>query len=243
MKKSIVLVMASVGLAALAAPAAFATPTMVVTVGSSHQNVTLTSAAAILGAGTYIAAPGSFDGFSYGGVVVSTSGYTLQTQFSGVTDTTSGSADISFAVTNDYSTGGNSTNFRSMQTSGSATATNASSSQTIDFNGMVSPGGGSSTSQDSGALPLNSPTPVLPSSSTSYDLAGVNLNTPSSSVSVTNTWTVSLSSVSMVNGGIMVTNLSTSSVVTPEPAALALLGLGGAVALLGLRRRAAVEVK
>ncbi len=229
---------AAFALSALMAPAAFATPTMVITVGSSSQNVTLQSAALLLGAGTYVAPAGSFDGFSYSGVLVTVGSNSLQTQFGSVTDSTQNPPAISFAVTQTgYATGSSNTNFESMQISGSATATDATSNQTIDFNGLVAPSTGASTSQDSGMLALNTSSPYTPSSSVGYNTAGTGLMTPSNSVSVTNTWTLNLSSSSVVNGGLLVTNLSTSTVVTPEPAAIGLLGIAGTVALLGLRRR------
>ncbi len=245
MTKSAGFGIAAFALSALVAPVAFATPTMVITVGTATQDVTLQSTAGLLGAGTYVAPAGTFDGFSYSGVLATVANDSLQTQFGSVTDSTQNPPAISFAVTQTgYATGSSNTNFTSMQISGSATSTDATSNQTIDFNGMVAPSTGSSTSQDSGALALNTTSPYTPSSSLGYNIAATNLITPSTSVSVTNTWTLNLSSSSAVNGGLLVTNLSTSTVVTPEPAAIGLLGIGGAVALFGLRRRkTAVSVR
>lgn len=241
MTKSTGFAIAAFALSALVAPAAFATPTMVITVGAATQNVTLQSTATLLGAGTYAAQAGSFDGFSYGGVFVTVSNGSLQTQFGSVTDSTQNPPAISFAVTQTgFTTGSSSTNFESMQISGSATSTNATSNQTIDFNGMVSPSSGLPTSQDSGALGLNTTIPYTASSSLGYNTLGTSLTTPSTSVSVTNTWTLNLSNSSMVNGGLLVTNLSTSTVVVPEPAAIGLFGIGGAIALFGLSRRKAL---
>lgn len=232
---------AAIGMSVLASPSAFATPTMTIAVGNSSTNVTLTNVSAAFGTGTYAAAAGSFDNFDYGGVLVTVSGSALQTQFGSVTDASGTITPITFAITQTgFSTGSNNSNFRSMQISGSATATDASSAQMIDFNGMVSPTAGSSTSQDSGALPLNTAPGVSPSSSVDYNTNGINLATPSNTVSITNSYTLDLNSSAMVNGGLLVTNLSTSTVITPEPAALALLSLGGVVALLSLRRRKTV---
>lgn len=234
---------AVVGGSALVVPSVFATPSMVITVGSATQSVTLQNVSSVFGAGTYAAGSGSFDGFNYGGVLVTASGSSLQTQFGSVTDTNSTPSSISFAITQSgFSTGSSSSNFRSMQISGSVTATSATSSQTADFAGMVSPSSGSSTTQDSGALALNMNPGVLPSSSADYNTGGVNLLTPSETVSITNTYSFNLDSSAMVNGGLLVTNLSTSTVVTPEPASLGLLAVAGAGALVGLRRRKPVTV-
>ncbi len=237
---------AAIGVAAVASPSAFATPTvniptMTITVGNASTTVDLTSVSTIFGAGTYAAAASSFDGFDYGGVFVTVSGSSLSTQFGSITDTTVSTIPITFSITQSgFSTGSNTTDFQSMQISGSATSTGATNSQTIDFNGMVSPTSGLSTSQDSGALALNTLPGVSPSSSVSYNTPGTNLATPSDTVSVTNSYTLDLNSIAKVNGGLLVTNLSTASVITPEPASLGLLGLGGAIALLGLRRRKTV---
>lgn len=239
---------AAIGVAALASPSVFATPTstfanptMTISVGSASTTVTLTSVSTLFGAGTYAAAASSFDEFDYGGVFVTVSGSSLSTQFGSVTDTSGATTPITFSITeNGLSTGSSSINFKSMQISGSATSTGATNSQAIDFSGMVSPTSGLSTSQDSGALALNTLPGVSPSSSVSYNTSGVNLATPSDTVSVTNSYTLDLNSNAVVNGGLLVTNLSTASVITPEPASLGLLGLGGAVALLGLRRRKTV---
>ncbi len=238
MTRSVALGILAVGLSALAAPCAFAVPTMTITVGLVNQTATLTSVSSTFGAGSYAAAAGTFDGFAYGGVLVTTSGDAMQTQFSSVSDTTSGPGAISFTVTDSgFTTGSPSINFASMQVSGSATATNATNNQTIDFNGNAAPLSGLSTSQNSGALSLNTNPGVFPSSSTVYNTSGINLNTPSPTASITNKWTLDLSPSSVVNGGLLATNLSTSSVVVPEPAAIGLLGIGGAVAMLGFRRR------
>ena len=232
---------AAIGVAALASPSAFATPTMTITVGSASTSMTLTSVSSLFGAGTYAAGASSFDGFNYSGVFVTVSGSSLSTQFGSITDTSGATTPIKFSVTQSgFSTGANSTDFQSMQISGSVTSTGATNSQTIDFNGMVSPTSGLSTSQDSGVLDPNTLPGVSPSSSVSYNTPGINLATPSNTVSVTNSYTLDLNSGSVVNGGLLVTNLSTASVITPEPASLGLLGLGGAVALLGLRRRKTV---
>ncbi|MGC8560387.1 MAG: PEP-CTERM sorting domain-containing protein [Phycisphaerae bacterium] len=232
---------AAIGVAALASPSAFATPTMTITVGSESTSVTLTNVSTLFGSGTYAADANSFDGFNYGGVFVTASGSSLTTQFGSVTNTTVATIPVTFSITQSgFSTGSSSINFKSMQISGSETTTGATNSQTVDFNGMVSPTSGSSTSQDSGALPLNTLPGVSPSSSVSYNTPGINLATPSDTVSVTNSYTFDLNSNATVKGGLLVTNLSTASVITPEPASLGLLGLGGAVALFGLRRRKTV---
>ncbi len=228
---------AAIGVSALASPSASATPSMTISVGSLSTGVTLTD----LGSGTYAASAGTFDGFNYGGTLITVSDTSLTTQFGSVTDTSGTTAPITFSIMQSgFSTGSSNLDFESMQISGSATATNASNVQTINFNGMVSPTSGSSTSQDSGALPLNTLPGVSPSSSVGYNTNGVNLNTPDGTVSITNTYTLDLNSSAMLNGGLLVTNLSTSAVTTPEPASLGFLGLGGAVALLGLRRRKTV---
>jgi hypothetical protein len=232
MKKAL---FAAVGTFALAAvPATYASIQLTgsVTVGNQTQTLTFSS----IGSGSYDASPGSVGGVSWGPIVAQTTGSALSTGFFQIDNQNTGSVNAVFTVTE---TGlSSATAFKSMQPTGSISVTGATSSDTVDFNSLVQNSKSSIIGiQDSGPLELNTTTPYAPSSSVAYDSKGLNLTPASSTVMVSNTWTLDIGSGVVANMGGMVTNLQTTTVITPEPASLALFGLGAAAGVLGLRRR------
>ena len=232
MKK--VLVAAVGALAFSAVPATFASIQVagIVHVGSQSQSLAFSS----LGSGTYEAAAGSLGGVTWGPILAQTTGSALSTSFFQIDNTNSGSAKSVFTVSESGLT--SSTAFQSMQPTGSISVTGATSSDTVDFNSLVQ--NGSSTIiglQDSGALSLNTTNPYSPSSSVAYDSTGMNLTPSSTTVEISDTWTLNMGGGVLANFGGMVTNLQTTTVITPEPAALAIFGLGALALGLGARRR------
>ncbi len=238
MNKTMLFGMAALGLAAVGVPQAFATPTLTVSVnGGPATPVGVADLSAYLGAGTYGALPGSLDGFSWGGILLETP--TGANQFTlNLTSVSNGNLStgtITFVASNSISD----PTAQSMQPSGGATASNATSFQTVDFNSSVY----SSTptllaSRDSGVLGLNSPTnPTFPNSSVPFNSPGANLGTFSGNLTLDNTITLSLNPAASLTGGLLTDSLSNSAIPTPEPATLALFAVGGLALLAGARRR------
>lgn len=224
----------AIGILALsAAPAAFASVQVsgTVQVGANSQSLVFTS----VSSGTYSAASGSLDGFSWGPLMASTSGSALSTSFFSVSNGSGSKGTVAFTVTESGVTG---SSYRSIQSTGSASATGATSSDTIDFNSTVTNSGGNVIGmEDSGAMSLNTTNPYSPSSSVAYNTTGANLVPVSPTINVSNMWTLDVANGVSANFGGVVTNLQTTTVVTPEPASAALLGLGVLVGVVGLRRR------
>lgn len=240
MRKSALFGIAALGMAAVGAPQAFATPTLTVTTtGGGSYSASLSNLSAFLGSGTYGIGSHSLGGFTWGGVIAHVGTNQFTVDVSSVSNGNSGSSNsmISFAITQ---TGFSGTGIVSMQASGGTTATNASNLQTVDFNASASSPSPAVLlgSQDSGTLGLNSPVPAIPSSSVAFSpLHGVNLTGSSSTLTLTNTLTLEINPASSLNAGSLTTNLSSASVPTPEPATLALFAAGGLALLAGTRRR------
>ena len=222
---------AAMGMAAVGAGNAFATPVLKVTVGNQTVNPTETP----LGSGTYFfaASTNPVGGFSWGGALVQVNATTNQftVDLSTVTNGNSGTsnATISFIAEESISD----PTAASMQASGSAIATDATYQQTVDFNSSVT----SSIPRDSGPLGLNSALmPASPSSAVAYSSVGANLSPSSGELTVINTITLAINPATSLNTSSLVTNISNTSVTTPEPATLALFAVGG-LALLTVGRR------
>ncbi len=241
MKKSALFGMAALGMAAVGLPQAFATPVLTVTTGSGTYTHALTDVSAYLGSGTYGIGSQTLDGFTWGGVIAHVGATQFTVDVSSVSNSNSGNSNgmISFAVTQDGFSG---TGIASLQATGGTTATNASDHQTVDFNGSAyaptTPNPTLLGQQDSGVIGMNSVVPASPSSSVAFSpLTGVNLSGSSSTLNLTDTLTLEMNPATYLNAGSLTTNLSDSSVPTPEPATLAIFAVGGLALLAGARRR------
>ncbi len=235
MKTATLFGIAAMGLTTFGVAGAFATPTLRITTPSGTTTEAFANVSAYFGAGAYAALPGSFGGFSWGGIVEQIGSSQVTTSLTSVTTTNSGNNTITFAVSDSGISG---TGIVSMQSSGGVTATGATSLQTADLNGSVY--STSSTligSDDSGSLSMNSATnPVTPSSSVPFNSPGMNLTSSSITLTVTNSLALTLAPGSSLTGGLLTTNLDTTAVTTPEPATLGLFAVGG-LALLAVGRR------
>ncbi len=235
MKTATLFGIAAMGLTTFGVAGAFATPTLTITTPSGPTTEAFTNVSAYLGAGSYVALPGNFGGFSWGGIVEQIGSTQITTNLTSVSTSNAGNNTITFAVADSGISG---TGVVSMQSSGGVTATGASSIQTADLNGSVY--SSSMTllgSEDSGSLSMNSASnPTLPSSSVAFNSHGVNLTGSSSTLTVTNSLAITLDPASSLTGGLVTTNLSDTAVTTPEPATLALFAVGG-LALLTVGRR------
>ena len=224
------------GLAAVGATNAYATPVLQVTVGSHTANPTVTP----LGSGSHFfaASTAPVGGFSWGGVLAQVNAATNQftVDLSSVTNGNSGNSNgtISFIAEENISD----PNAQSMQAAGATIATGATPNQTVDFNSsVVSSIPSTLASRDSGAMGLNSiSSPTSPSSSTAYSSTGANLASFSGNLTVMNTITLSINPGASLTSGGLTTNISNTAVPTPEPATLALFAMGG-LALLAAGRR------
>ncbi len=236
MRKSALFGIAAMGLATVGCASAFATPTLKITTPSGSTTEAFTDVSAILGAGSYAALPGTFDGFSWGGILEKIGSTQVTTNLTSVSTSNSGNNTINFAVS---ASGISGTGIVSMQSSGGVTATDASSLQTADLNGSVySAALVLLGRQDSGSLPMNSASnPMMPSSSVAFNSSGMNLTGSSATLTVTNSLALTLDPSSSLTGGLLTTNLGTTTVTTPEPATVALFALGGLALLVGARRR------
>ena len=239
MKKSALFGIVAMGMAVAGVPAAFATPTLTVTVVGTPGSDTpaFTNLSVYLGPGSYGVGPGTWGGFSWNSILTHVSATQFTVDLSSVTNGNSGNSNgtITFAISDSGISG---TNILSAQASGGTTATDASSTQTVDLNSSVySSSMAILASQDSGAIGLNSVVPILPSSSVVYNSHGVNLSSSSSTLTVTNTFTLAMNPTTTLTAGSLTNNLNSSSVPTPEPATLALFAVGGLALLAGSRRR------
>ena len=236
MKTATLFGIAAMGMAAVGATNAFATPVIQVTVGNHTATPTVTA----LGSGTYYFAASTtpVGGFSWGGGLALVNATTNQftVDLTTVTNGNSGNSNASISFVGEESI--SDLNAMSMQAAGATIATGATSNQTVDFNSsVVSQIPSTLAYQDSGALGLNSMTsPVSPSSSISYNSVGANLAAFSGQLTIINTITLSINPGSSLNSGSLVTNISDTAVTTPEPATLALFAVGG-LALLTVGRR------
>ena len=239
MKTATLFGIAAMGMAALGATNAFATPVLQVTVGSN----TVTPTALSLGSGAYYFAASSapLGGFSWSGVLVQTNAATNQFTLglTGVTNGNTGNsnATISFIAEESITD----PNAQSMQAAGTAVATGATSAQTVDFNSAIASSIPSSLGfQDSGSLGLNSVgSPTSPSSSVAYSSPGTNLGAFSGQLTVINTIALTINPSTAINPTTLVTNISDSTIPVPEPAALALFAVGGLTLLAAGRRNKA----
>ena len=239
MKTATLFGIAAMGLTTFGVAGAFATPTLRITTPSGTTTEAFANVSAYFGAGAYAALPGSFGGFSWGGIVEQIGSSQVTTNLTSVTTTNPGNNKITFAVSDSGISG---IGIVSMQSSGGVTATGATSLQTADLNGSVY--STSSTlistligSDDSGSLSMNSATnPVTPSSSVPFNSPGMNLTSSSITLTVTNSLALTLAPGSSLTGGLLTTNLDTTAVTTPEPATLGLFAVGG-LALLAVGRR------
>ena len=236
MKTATLFGIAAMGMTAVGATNAFATPVIQVTVGNHTATPTVTA----LGSGTYYFAASTtpVGGFSWGGGLALVNATTNQftVDLTTVTNGNSGNSNASISFIGEESI--SDPNAMSMQAAGATIATGATSNQTVDFNSsVVSQIPSTLAFQDSGAMGLNSMTsPVSPSSSISYNSVGANLAAFSGQLTIINTITLSINPSSSLNSGSLVTNISNTAVPTPEPATLALFAFGG-LALLAAGRR------
>lgn len=235
MKTATLFGIAAMGLTTLGVAGAFATPTLTVTTPSGSTTETFTNVSAFLGAGAYAALPGTFGGFSWGGILEQIGSTQITTNLTSVSTTNSGNNTITFAVSDSGISGAG---MLSMQSSGGVTATNATYLQTADLNGSVySSSSALLGSEDSGSLPMNfANNPMTPSSSVPFNSHGMNLTGSSSTLTVTNSLALTLDPTSSLTGGLLTTNLNATAVSTPEPATLGLFAVGG-LALLAVGRR------
>jgi hypothetical protein len=231
MKTTALVGIAAMGILAAGVSSATATPVLQVTVGS---NAPVNETATSLGSGTYYFSASTSGTFTWGGVLAFVNAATNQFTLALSPVATTSTGTISF-VAQEVITDPNAL---SIQASGATTATDATSNQTVDFNSAVISNIPSSLgSEDSGMLGLNSAmSPTSPSSSIAYNSNGVNLAAFSGPLTVQNTITLSLNSAASLNVGSLTTNISNTSVPTPEPATLALFAVGG-LALLAAGRR------
>ena len=241
MKTATLFGIAAMGLVTASVGNSFATPALQVTVGSNTATPTVTP----LGSGTYYFANsstalggGSLGGFSWDSgwmqVNAATNQFTLT--LNTVTNGNTGGANktITFLAEENISDPG----ALSMQAAGTATGTNATSSQTVDFSSSVASSIPSDLAfQDSGVMGLNSASsPTSPSHSVAYSSPGANLAAFSGELTVINQVILSLNPTASLTTGSLTTNISNTSVTTPEPATLALFAVGG-LALLTVGRR------
>ena len=232
MKKTLFAALGAFALAMVPATYANVQVSGMVTVGTIFQPLSFIS----LGSGSYESGAGNLAGISWGQIMVQRSNTELSTSFFQIDNSNSSNVTAEFNV----SSGGlsSASAFRSMQPTGSISVNGATDSNTVDFSSLVQNSSGITVgSENSTPLALNTTNPYTPSSSVSYNANGINLTEPTSTVNVTNTWTLSIGSGVVADYGGMVTNLQTASVITPEPASLAFLGIGAAGSLIGLRRR------
>ncbi len=231
--------MAALGLATVGVPQAFATPTLTVSVnGGTPNTLAVSNLSSYLGSGTYGSTPGSLDGFSWGGMLLIGVSNNFKLELTSVNNGNSSTGTITFTAADTISD----PTAKSMQSSGGVTTYDATSAQTVDFNGSVY----SSTpsllaSQDSGLLDLNSPTnPATPNSSVAFNPVpplGANLASFSGNLNIVNTLALTINPATSLTGGLLTTSLINSAVPTPEPATLALFAVGGLALLAGTRRR------
>ncbi len=236
MKTATLFGIAAMGLVTASAGNSFATPVLQVTVGSHTAVPTLVASAS----GTYYFAPSTtaLGGFSWGGAIVQVNPVTNQftLDLTTVTNGNTGASNgtIIFLAEENISD----PSALSIQASGTAIGTSATSNQTVDFNSSVTSNIPTVLAfQDPGAMEFNSMTsPSNTSSSVNYNSTGANLAAFSGELTVINQVTLALNPTSSLTSGSLVTNISNTAVTTPEPATLALFAVGG-LALLAVGRR------
>lgn len=219
------------------ATTAMATPILTVTTsGGGSATPTLLS----LGGGAYAAAPGTVGGFTWGavGVNVSSGSYDqLALQVNSIANNNPPAGvdrTIMFSVS-ESGLSASPNSFLSIQGSGSATATGATSNQTVDISGSAVATSGIVGIQDSGAVFLKS-TPGYPSTSIAYNSLGQNLSAYTGNLTLNTVTSVTIDEGMKVDGTDAAMSLNTTAVGTPEPATMGLFAVGG-LALLAMRRR------
>ena len=240
MKKSALFGIAAMGMAVAGVPAAFATPTLTVTVGSNTGTIALGTPTASGSYTTYNVGSGAYGDFSWRTVEVEvgnttfSSSYLLSLTIQGLTQSTAGSQTATFNLVDSDFTLPLNQGIGTIQNDVSANVSAGKSSESILSSGALNP---SSVNGTINTLPTitfsNNPNLQSYSQYGSPVTTNAALNMGNFTLETTAAVTlVNNSAVLSVNPAIIA---SPVSVPTPEPAPLALVGLGG-MALLLIRR-------
>ncbi len=240
MKKSALFGIAAMGMAVAGVPAAFATPTLTVTVGSNTGTIALGTPTASGSYTTYNVGSGAYGDFSWRMVEVEvgnttfSSSYLLSLTIQGLTQSTAGSQTATFNLVDSDFTLPLNQGIGTIQNDVSANVSAGKSSESILSSGALNP---SSVNGTINTLPTitfsNNPNLQSYSQYGSPVTTNAALNMGNFTLETTAAVTlVNNSAVLSVNPAIIA---SPVSVPTPEPAPLALVGLGG-MALLLIRR-------